>query len=71
MSDYVSTGHLPPSDQVDAWVAEAYEKFKTYTGGRNSDVYPALAAVPRELFGICVVGVKGNVHSAGTAEHEF
>jgi glutaminase len=34
-------------------------------------VYPALAAVPRDLFGICVAGTTGNLYVAGDAEHEF
>ena len=36
-----------------------------------SQVYPALAAVPGDLFGICVVGIDGGVYAAGDAEHEF
>jgi glutaminase len=70
-SAYVSTGHLPPPEQVKALVAEAHQRFKSDTEGRNSQVYPALAKVPRELFGICVVGTGGNVFAAGDSEHEF
>jgi hypothetical protein len=33
---YVSSGHLPPSEQVTALVAEAYERYKSNTEGRNS-----------------------------------
>ena len=36
-----------------------------------SEVYPALARVPPELFGICVAAVDGRVHSVGDAEVEF
>ena len=36
-----------------------------------SQVYPALARVPRDLFGVCIVAASGNVYSAGDAEHEF
>src|SRR5262247_2029484 len=68
---YVSTGHLPSPEMVKALVSEAYERFKSIGEGRNSDVYPALARVPRDLFGICVVGVSGNVYSAGDAGHAF
>ena len=39
--------------------------------GENSKVYPALARVPSELFGICVVGTSGNVYAVGDAEYEF
>jgi glutaminase len=68
---YVSTGHLPPPEMVRSLVTEAYERFKATTDGRNSDVYPALARVPSDLFGICVVGTNGNVYAVGDAEHEF
>ncbi len=70
-SAYVSTGHLPPPEQVQALVAEAHQRFKSDTEGKNSQVYPALAKVPSKLFGICVVGTGGNVFAAGDSEHEF
>jgi len=70
-SPYVSTGHLPPPEQVKALVAEAHARFKSDTEGKNSQVYPALAKVPRKLFGICVVGTSGNVFSIGDSEYEF
>src|SRR5262245_54252492 len=69
--DYVSTGHLPSADLVKAMVSEAYERFRTNADGKKSDVYPALARVPNDLFGICVVATSGNVYSAGAAAHEF
>jgi glutaminase len=56
---------------VRALVKDAYERFKSNTDGENSKVYPALARVPSDLFGICVVGTSGNVYAAGAAEHEF
>lgn len=68
---YVSTGHLPSPDQVQTLVAEAYERFKTNREGRNSDVYPALAAVPDSLFGVCVAGTSGSIYRAGDADYEF
>jgi glutaminase len=52
-------------------VSEAHERFASVELGQNSQVYPALARVPRELFGVCVVGVNGGVVSVGDAEHEF
>ncbi len=70
-SAYISTGHLPPPEQVEALVAEAHKRFKSDREGENSQVYPALAKVPSKLFGICVVGTKGNVYAVGDAEHEF
>lgn len=71
LSPYVSTGHLPPPEQVKALVTEAYSRFKSDVEGENSQVYPALAKVPSELFGICVVGTSGNVYAVGDSEYEF
>jgi glutaminase len=68
---YVSTGHLPEPDLVMTIVKRAYERFKGNTEGKNSDVYPALARVPSDLFGVCVVGASGNTYPAGDADHEF
>jgi glutaminase len=67
----VSTGHLPPSERVGALVDAAYARFKANTEGENANHYPALAAVPRHLFGICLAGVDGALHAAGDAEHQF
>jgi glutaminase len=68
---YVSTGHLPEPERVDRLVREVYDRFRTNTEGENSQVYPALARVPRDLFGLCVVSTSGHVYAAGEAEHEF
>jgi glutaminase len=68
---YVSTGQLPSPERVRALVKDAYERFKSNTDGENSKVYPALARVPSDLFGICVVGTSGNAYAAGAAEHDF
>ena len=68
---YVSTGHLPVPELVQGLVAEAHERFKSSTEGENSTVYPALARVPSDLFGICVAGTSGNLYEAGDDRHEF
>ena len=68
---YVSTGHLPKPELVARWVREAHERFRDVADGAPSTVYPALAEAPADLFGICVVGVRGNVYDAGDAEREF
>jgi glutaminase len=68
---YVSTGHLPTPEVVTALVSKAYQRFKSDTDGENSKFYPALARVPSELFGICVVGTTGNAFAVGDADHEF
>jgi len=68
---YVSTGRLPSPDQIQKLVRDAHARFKSHDEGENSQVYPALARVPRDLFGICVVDTGGNVYSVGETEHEF
>ncbi len=67
----VSTGHLPEADRVALLVSEAHERYRRLDEGLVADYIPALARVPRDLFGICVAGVNGTVLSAGDAEHEF
>ena len=70
-SSYVSTGHLPDADLVTALVAEAHARYRSNSEGANSQVYPALAAVPSELFGVCVVGTSGSVYAAGDTDYPF
>ena len=70
-SSFVSTGNLPTPETVTTLVNEAHARFKSNTDGENSQVYPALARVPRELFGVCVVGVSGKVYAAGDTDHKF
>ena len=69
--EFVSTGRLPSPDRVAALVEAAYTRYRSNRAGQNSDVYPALAAVPNDLFGICVAGTGGAVHGIGDAEVEF
>ena len=71
LPESVSTGHLPPAEQIESLVAEAYERSRSLDEGRVADYIPALAKVPRELFGICVVGVGGAVYTAGDVSYEF
>jgi glutaminase len=70
-SPFVSTGELPPADLASGLVAEAHERYRSTADGAVSEVYPALARVPPELFGICVVATHGAVFSVGDAEFEF
>lgn len=63
----VSTGHLPPAEQVQALVDAAYARYKDNREGAQADYYPALARVPGELFGICIAGITGALFSAGDA----
>jgi glutaminase len=68
---FVSTGHLPPPNRVSELVIKGYERIKANKDGINSQVYPALARVDPDLFGVCLVGVDGQIYSAGAAEYEF
>ncbi|MGY4503719.1 glutaminase [Bradyrhizobium sp. GM24.11] len=68
---YVSTGHLPGPEAVQSLVNEAQRRFQSNRDGENSQVYPALARVPSELFGVCVVGTSGRVYGAGDVDCEF
>jgi glutaminase len=68
---YVSTGQLPSPEQVRRAVDEAYQRYRAAAGGERSRVYPALALVPVDLFGICAVGTRGGVHATGDADYGF
>lgn len=68
---YISTGHLPEAEMVQRLVAEAHDRFKGDADGRNSQVYPALARVPENLFGICITSSAGQIYSAGDIDYEF
>lgn len=67
----VSTGRLPSPERVQQLVEAAYQRFKSDDTGHNADHYPALAAVPRTLFGVCVAGVDGALYTAGDTEYPF
>jgi glutaminase len=67
----VSTGKLPLPERVRELIIVARERFKSNDEGETADYYPALAAVPRDLFGICVAGVDGAIYAAGDAEYPF
>jgi glutaminase len=71
VSRYVSTGSLPRADAVRALVDEAHERHHHTADGAPSDVYPALAAVEPDRFGIAVVSVGGDAHEVGDARVEF
>jgi glutaminase len=63
---YVSTGHLPAPEMVQSLVQHTHRRSKPNSDGKNSQAYPALARVPSELFGICVVGTGGRISVAGS-----
>jgi len=68
---YVSTGRLPPEQDVAALVDDAHRRYRDVDIGSVSDVYPALGRVSSALFGICVASVEGRVHAVGDAEVAF
>jgi glutaminase len=68
---FVSTGRLPSADIVQTLVSEAHERFRTNQDGKVSDIYPALAKVPEDLFGLCVVGVSGATFASGDWDAPF
>ncbi|MDG4597624.1 MAG: glutaminase A [Candidatus Contendobacter sp.] len=70
-SSPVSTGHLPPDDEVAKLVTAAYERYQSLDEGKVADYIPALARTPRELFGVCVVGIEGGTFAVGDTAHEF
>ena len=67
----VSTGRLPTLEVVKALVEEAHARYRSTDDGAISTVYPALARVPPDLFGVCVVGTSGNAYATGDADYEF
>ncbi len=67
----VSTGHLAAPPLVEALVKAAYQRYKGLDEGKVADYIPALAKVPRELFGISIVGVDGRSFEIGDSRHEF
>ena len=67
----ISTGRLPAPEQVRTLVGEAHARFRSHTRGKNADYIPALAAVPSELFGVCLVGTSGSRHEAGDTDYAF
>jgi len=67
----VSTGHLPAPKRVRQLTHAAHEQFRSNDDGVVADYYPALAKVPRELFGICVAGIDGAIYGVGDADYPF
>ncbi len=68
---FISTGSLPTPEHIQSLLEEAHSRFASNTEGQNSQVYPALADVSSDLFGIAIVGASGNVYEVGDSQHEF
>lgn len=67
----ISTGRLPDPALVRDLVSQAHARFRSVDEGRSADYIPALAAVPRDLFGICVAGTRGELYAVGDSDHPF
>ena len=68
---HVSTGQLPEDELVRGLLVAAYQRYRPVAEGRVADYIPALARVPPDLFGACIVGAHGRTVSAGDADHRF
>lgn len=67
----VSTGRLPTRKDVVRHVHAAYQRYRDNEDGRVADYIPALAQVPRHLFGIAAVGSDGTIVEVGDVGHPF
>jgi glutaminase len=68
---YVSTGQLPPPDDVARLVKLAHMIFGANNDGQTSSVYPVLEAADPHLFGICLASVTGWLVEEGDTVHPF
>lgn len=64
---FVSTGQLAPTADVQRILEATWADVATDTSGSNSSVYPALAAVDPDQFGLCMVAADGRVFDIGDA----
>lgn len=67
----VSTGSLPDRATVQLLVDQVHLDLRGVTDGDVSTVYPALSAVPPELFGLCLVSLDGSEFVAGDVDVPF
>ncbi len=52
-------------------VTEAHAALRDDRDGETIKIYPALAAMDPDLFGVAYVGIDGSVDAAGDADHPF
>lgn len=62
---------MPDGVRVQHLVERAHSQFAAVREGEVSNVYPALARVDADLFGLCVAGISGNLFHAGDWTCEF
>ena len=70
-AQFVSTGRLPESGEVQHALDDAHERFATNHDGHNSTVYPALTHADPSRFGLCLVDVTGHAYTAGEVDVPF
>jgi glutaminase len=58
----VSTGHLPPEEEVGTLIEEAYQRYKYLDEGKVADYIPALGRTPRG-FSACAWSASAAVSS--------
>jgi glutaminase len=68
---FVSAGHLPSVEAVQAAVNEVHTIVGSDARGALSHVYPALADADPSRFGLCVASATGEIVVAGDAEVPF
>jgi glutaminase len=68
---FVSTGHLPDADLVQAHLEAAFARCADVRDGEVADYIPALAEASADLFGACIVEVDGRVHAKGDVDVPF
>ncbi len=61
----------PNHARVETAVREAYEKFRSDTGGKNADYIPYLAQVDSKLFGVAIVTTDNQVFELGDVKYSF
>jgi glutaminase len=61
----------PNRAAIEAAVKEAYDQFKSDTGGKNADYIPYLAQVDSKLFGIAIVSTDNQMISMGDTKYSF
>lgn len=57
--------------QIKEAAQEAYDRFKTNTDGKNADYIPYLANIDKNLFGISICLLDGQVIQLGDSEYRF
>jgi glutaminase len=67
----VAAEHSPHGRIIRTLVEQAHTRFKSVEAGKVADYIPALAQVPRDLFGVCIVETNGAMYATGDVDYEF